>query len=113
MRAGSDTDGRLDALAATEAARLLNQAGAPRLPRAVAAIVHGPTPAVGVEHAEWLEAEAERAVDAVKRTGCVVLGDVTDLRPATDALTDDPARVTPPPEAVVAAQTSLLAALLR
>lgn len=73
----------------------------------------GPAPAVAVEHAEWLETEAERAIAAVKRSGCAVLGDVTDLRPAPDSLTEDPARVTPPPEAVVAAQTALLAALLR
>lgn len=113
LRAPAPTGPQLDALAVTEAARLLNQAGAPRLPRALASAVGGPAPAVAAEHAEWLEAEAERAIDAVKRTGCVVLGDVTDLRPATDALTDDPARVTPPPEAVVAAQTTLLGAVLR
>jgi len=103
----------LDALAATEAARLLNQAGAQRLSRAATATAAGPAPAVAVQHAEWLEAEAERAVSAVKRTGCPVLGDVTDLRPDLAALTDDPARVSPPPESVVAAQTALLAALLR
>jgi hypothetical protein len=113
LRAPAPTCPQLDALAATEAARLLNQAGAARLPRALASTVGGPAPAVAAQHAEWLEAEAERAVDAVKRTGCVVLGDVTDLRPAADALTDDPERVTPPPEAVVAAQTTLLGALLR
>ena len=112
-RTPAPTDRSLEPLAATEAARLLNQAGAPRLPRAVAHAVTGPTPAVAAEHAEWLEAEAERAITAVKRLGCAVLGDVTDLRPAADALTDDPARVAPPPEAVVAAQTTLLAALLR
>ena len=93
--------------------RLLNHAGARRLPREVARAVTGPTPAVPAHHAEWLEAEAERALAAVKRSGCDVLGDVTDLRPASGSLTDDPARVTPPPEALVAAQTTLLAALLR
>lgn len=112
LRAAAPIDPGLDALAATEAARLLNQAGA-RLPLAAARVVGGPGPAVAVEHAEWLEAEAERAAAAVKRSGCVVLGDVTDLRPDPRALTDDPARVTPPPESVVAAQTALLAALLR
>lgn len=113
LRAPAPTGQQLDALAATEASRLLNQAGSPRLPRALASTVGGPVPAVAAQHAEWLEAEAERAIDAVKRTGCVVLGDVTDLRPAPDGLTDDPARVTPPAEAVVAAQTMLLGALLR
>lgn len=113
FRAPAPTGRPLDALAATEAARLLNHAGPRRLPRDVARAVTGPTPAVPAHHAEWLEAEAERAVAAVKRSGCEVLGDVTDLRPAPDSLTDDPARVTPPPEAVVAAQTTLLAALLR
>jgi len=113
FRTPAPTGRPLDALAATEAARLLNQAGGPRLPRSVARTVGGPAPAVDAVHAEWLEAEAERAVDAVKRTGCVVLGDVTDLRPHPGALTEDPARVTPAPEAVVAAQTTLLSALLR
>lgn len=112
FRAPAPTGRPLDALAATEAARLLNQAGA-KLPREAACVVSGPAPAVAAHHAAWLEAEAERAVSAVKRSGCEVLGDVTDLRPAPGALTDDPARVTPPPEAVVAAQTTLLATLLR
>lgn len=113
FRAPAPTGRPLDALAATEAARLLNQAGGGRLPREAVRTVTGPAPAVAVEHAEWLETEAERAIAAVKRSGCAVLGDVTDLRPAPDSLTEDPARVTPPPEAVVAAQTALLAALLR
>lgn len=113
FRAPAPAGRPLDALAATEAVRLLNQAGAPRLPREAARAVSGPTPALAGHHADWLEAEAERAVAAVKRAGCAVLGDVTDLRPAPDVLTDDPARVTPAPEAVVAAQTTLLAALLR
>ncbi|HEX4976241.1 MAG TPA: hypothetical protein VFV40_00105 [Nocardioides sp.] len=113
FRAPAPTGRPLDALAATEAARLLNQAGAPRLPHAALRAVAGPGPAVHAHHVDRLETEAERAMDAVKRTGCAVLGDVTDLRPDPDALTDDPARVTPPPDAVVATQTALLAALLR
>lgn len=113
FRAPAPTGRPLDALAATEATRLLNQAGGPRLPRGLVRSVAGAPPAVAAQHAGWLEAEAERAVAAAKRTGCPVLGDVTELRPDPGSLTDDPARVTPPPEAVVAAQTTLLAALLR
>lgn len=112
FRSPAPTGRPLDAIAATEAARLLNVAGV-RLPVTAAGAVTGPAPALDVRHAGWLEEEAERTVAAVKRSGCVVVGDVTDLRPAPDALTEDPARVAPPPESVVAAQTTLLAALLR
>ena len=103
---------RLDALAATEALRLLNVAGARRLPHDLLARVTGPAPALPARHAGWLEEEAERAVSAVKRGGYCVLGDVTELRPDVGALTDDAARSSPPPEAVVAARTEILAALL-
>lgn len=113
LRRPAPTGQSLDALAATEAVRLLNQAGPARLPRDTVRTVAGPVPAVAAHHAEWLEAEAERALAAVKRSGCVLLGDVTDLRPDPAALTDEPDRVVPPPEAVVAAQTALLAAVLR
>lgn len=102
----------VDALAATEALRLLTAAGVRRLPVAEAAGVPGPAPALPGSLLPWLEREAERWVDAVKASGCVLHGDVTDLRPDPGVLTDDPDRVTPPAAAVVTAQTHLLATLL-
>lgn len=112
LRGPAATGRPLDALAATEAMRLLNQAGARGLPADLLRAVPGPAPALPARLSAWLAAEDERAVAAVKRSGCAVRGDVTELRSDPGSLSADPERVVPPPAAVVAAQTTLLAALL-
>jgi hypothetical protein len=112
LRAGVDAGRRLDALAATEAMRLLNAAGRPGLPTGLLARVGGPVPAPDEAQAGWLAEEAERAVTAVKDGGYDVVGDVTELRPAADCWAADPRAVQPAETDVVRAQTELLAALL-
>ncbi|MGZ5417206.1 MAG: hypothetical protein ACXWDI_08510 [Nocardioides sp.] len=112
MRAGSDTDGHLDAVAATEAARLLNVAGSRRVPPELLAAVDGVPPTLLEHHAGWVGEESERSIEALKRGGYDVVGDVTDLRPGPEAWTADPARMHPSAEDVVRAQTVLLGALL-
>ena len=112
VRLSADTDRRLDALAATEAARLLNVAGSRRLPRELLAGVDGVTPSLLEEHAAWAGAESERFVEAVTAGGYDVVGDVTDLRPGPDAFATDRTRLHPAADDVVRAQTRLLAALL-
>jgi hypothetical protein len=112
LRTGTDLARRLDALAATEAARLLNVARPGRLPVGLLAAVEGPAPALLEEHAGWVGEESERLVTALKDGGYDVVGDVTELRPAPAAWTDDPRRMHPVAEDVVTAQTTLLAGLL-
>jgi hypothetical protein len=112
LRAGADGARRLDALAATEAARLLNAAGRGGLPVGLLAGVEGPVPALDEAHAGWLADEAERAVAAVKDGGYDVVGDVTELRAGPDGWATEPGAVHPADADVVRAQTRLLAALL-
>lgn len=112
VRVGADGARRLDAAAATEALRLLNLAGSRRLPLELLATCDGAAPALLEDHAGWLAEESERFVEAVKDGGYDVVGDVTDLRPAAGAWTQDRRRMDPPADEVVRAQTALLVALL-
>jgi hypothetical protein len=113
LRVGTDPGRRLDALAATEAARLLNATAPGRLAAALLAAVDGPAPALLEDHAGWVGEESDRSIAALKDGGYDVVGDVTDLRPGPDAWTEDPGRMHPDAETVVRAQTALLAALTR
>jgi hypothetical protein len=112
LRVGADRGRRLDAVAATEAARLLNAGTTARLPRELLAAVDGPAPALLDHHAGWVGEESERFVEALKDGGYDVVGDVTELRPDPGSWTADGARMHPGADDVVRAQTTLLAALL-
>ena len=112
LRVGADHGRRLDALAATEAARLLNVATPARLHPDLLATVHGSCPALLDSHATWVGDESERFVEALADGGYDVVGDVTELRPDPCTWTTDRARMHPGAEDVVRAQTALLAALL-
>lgn len=113
IRVGQDLGRRLDAVAATEALRLLNVAGSRRLPpHTLLAGVDGDTPALLEDHAGWLGEESERFIAAVKDGGYDVVGDVTDLRPDPGCWTAERGRMDPSADDVVRAQTALLTALL-
>jgi hypothetical protein len=112
LRVGADPGRGLDAVAATEAARLLNVGTSARLPPELLAAVDGPAPALLEDHAGWVGEESERFVEALKDGGYDVVGDVTELRPDPGSWTSDGARMHPGAADVVHAQTTLLAALL-
>jgi hypothetical protein len=112
LRVGADRGRRLDALAATEAARLLNVATPGLVARELLAVVDGPSPVLLEEHAAWVGEESERFVTALKDGGYDVVGDVTDVLPGPDAWTTESRRMHPHADDVVHAQTALLAALL-
>lgn len=119
FRAAPGTAAALDSIAGSEVLRLLNVAAGPRSDRARVdrvgrelAGVPGETPALPVVHTEWLLAESDRQVAAVKNGGYDVVGDITELIPEPDVIADDECRVTPSMDAVVAAQTRVLAAVV-
>ncbi len=111
-KVGSDADRGVDAMAALESLRLLNSAGTHELPLALLGRVAGPPPALAMESADWVQDECERAVDAVKRGGYDVVGSLDDLRPDPASWARGPGQATPALEDVVAAQSTLLAAVL-
>lgn len=115
LRAKATTDSHrgVDAVAAIEALRLLNSsADAHGLPLGLLARVAGHPPALAREGADWVQDETERAIDAVKRGGYDVVGDLDDLRPDPASWAEHPGQVTPALADVVAAQSTLLAAVL-
>jgi hypothetical protein len=117
FRLGPVADDSLAPLAGTEVLRLLNAAHSRIDPerrsdllRATVA-VEGGTPRLPETLREALAAEAAGAAEALERHGWDLVGSPDDLAPAPEAFTCDPARVTPPAEQVVSAQTTVIGAL--
>ncbi len=113
LRVGADHGRRLDALAATEAARLLNVATpAPAAPRPARHRATGPARRSWTATRPGWATRASGFVEALADGGYDVVGDVTELRPDPCTWTTDRARMHPGAEDVVRAQTALLACLL-
>ncbi len=101
------------ALAAAEALRRVNAESrtAPSAALlAAAAAVTGPTPALPRQLAGWAHEEADRVLAAVKDGGYDVVGELTELRPAGHGAGGP---VVPALEEVLAAQTRILADVIR